>query len=226
MTTVELLLRGGAPPEPTSSAARRLAGDTALFAALAAEGEQRVGAQPAPTPPAACAPSAATSARAAADRVGPARGGDALANRLLARLEVEKIVTSARRGVEAKSVSRVAAADSLVALNLALSDGLASAGAPGAVASAAVDTPRSSMLAAKDQLSQQISAPHSVNTAARKAGVSTAAEAKAIAAAKAVVLAKAVVPAKAVAVATASAAPAKARRRPPRARPAPRRRRR
>ena len=61
------------------------------------------------------------------------------------------------------------------------------------------------MLAAKDQLSQQISALSlQVNTAARKAGVPTAAEAKAIAAAKAVV------PAKAVAVATASAAPAKA----------------
>ena len=53
-----------------------------------------------------------------------------LANRLLARLEVEKIVVSARRGVEAKSVSRVAAADSLVALNLALSDGLAPASVP------------------------------------------------------------------------------------------------
>ena len=128
-----------------------------------------------------------------------------LANRLLARLEVEKIVTSARRGVEAKSVSGVAAADSLVALNLALSDGLASAGAPGAAASSAVDTPRSSMLAAKDQLSQQISALSlQVNTAARKAGVPTAAEAKAIAAAKVIV------PAKAVAVATASAAPVKA----------------
>ena len=201
VTTVELLLRGGGATRADELGRAALAGDSALFAALAAEGEQRVGAQPAPTPPAACAPSAATSASAPPPiAVDPLEEETQLANRLLARLEVEKIVTSARRGVEAKSVSRVAAADSLVALNLALSDGLASAGAPGAV-----DTPRSSMLAAKDQLSRQISALSlQVNTAARKAGVPTAAEAKAIAAAKVVV------PAKAVAVATASAAPAKA----------------
>ena len=204
VTTVELLLRGGGATRADELGRAALAGDSALFAALAAEGEQRVGAQPAPTPPAACAPSAATSAPPPPIKLDPLEEETQLANRLLARLEVEKIVTSARRGVEAKSVSRVAAADSLVALNLALSDGLASAGAPGATASAAVDTPRSSMLAAKDQLSQQISALSlQVNTAARKAGVPTAAEVKAIAAAKAVV------PAKAVAVATASAAPAK-----------------
>ena len=204
VTTVELLLRGGGATRADELGRAALAGDSALFNALAAEGEQRVGAQPAPTPPAACAPSAAASA-APPIAVDPLEEETQLANRLLARLEVEKIVTSARRGVEAKSVSRVAAADSLVALNLALSDGLASAGAPGAAASAAVDTPRSSMLAAKDQLSQQIAALSlQVNTAARKAGVPTAAEAKAIAAAKTVV------PAKVVAVATASAAPAKA----------------
>ena len=205
VTTVELLLRGGGATRADELGRAALAGDSALFNALAAEGEQRVGAQPAPTPPAACAPSAATSAPPPPIKLDPLEEETQLANRLLARLEVEKIVTSARRGVEAKSVSRVAAADSLVALNLALSDGLASAGAPGAAASSAVDTPRSSMLAAKDQLSQQISALSlQVNTAARKAGVPTAAEVKAIAAAKAVV------PAKAVAVATASAAPAKA----------------
>ena len=115
MTTVELAPRRRR--HPSRRARHRPSRATAVEenAALAAEGEQRVGAQPAPTPPAACARSAATSAPPPPIKLDPLEEETQLANRLLARLEVEKIVTSARRGVEAKSVSERRAADSLVA---------------------------------------------------------------------------------------------------------------